>query len=108
MNTIKTEIEIPTETIEELKRYTLDSILLDDEIPKDIKRAITQAIAKHIESSPEWEKIALEIVKEVESRKSEIIKSIADRMVSQISKGINHAASQVIQQLSSKLSNTRF
>ena len=105
---VTVEIEIPVEAIESLKRYTLDSLMLEGEVPHDIKRAITKAIGEHLEASPEWEKIAAMIVAEVESRKEEVVKSIADRMVSQISQGVNHAASQVVQQLGSKLKSTRF
>lgn len=105
---VAVEIEIPVEAIESLKRYTLDSLMLEGEVPHDIKRAITQAIGKHVEASPEWEKIAAAIVAEVESRKKEVVKAIADRMVSQIAQGVNHAASQVVQQLGMKLKSTRF
>lgn len=107
-NDVTVEIQIPVEAIESLKRYTLDSLMLEGEVPHDIKRAITSAIGKHVEASPEWERIAAAIVAEVESRKDEVVKAIADRMVAQISQGVSHAASQVVQQLGTKLKNTRF
>lgn len=105
---VAVEVEVPVETIESLKRYTLDSLMLEGDVPREIKYAITKALAGHIESSPEWEGIAAMIVAEVESRKEEIVKSIADRMVSQISQSVNHAASQVVQQLGTKLKSARF
>ncbi len=106
--TVKVEIEIPVEAIDAMKRYTLDSLMLEGDVPHDIKRAITQAIGKHVEASPEWEKIAAMIVAEVEAQKDHVVKSIADRIVSQLSQGVNHAASQVVQQLGSKLKSVRF
>lgn len=105
---VTVEIDIPVEAIESLKRYTLESLMLEGDVPNDIKRAITQAIGRHVEGSPVWENIASAIVAEVESRKEEVVKAIADRMVSQIAQGVNHAASQVVQQLGTKLKSTRF
>jgi len=106
--TVAVEIALPVDAIESLKRYTLDSLMLDGEVPRDIKHAITKAIASHVETSPAWESISGLIVDEVESRKAEIVKAIADRIVVQVSQGISHAATQVVQQLGTKLKSTRF
>ena len=106
-DTVAVEIDVPKDVIDSLKRYTLDSLMLDGEVPREIKYAIVTGLALKMEGDPLWESIAEAIIGEVESRKGDIVQSIADRITAQLSKGINHAASQLVQKLGEKLKNVR-
>ena len=100
-------VGIPSEAIESLKRYTLDSLMLEGEVPRDIKHAITKAIADHISLSEQWGEIAEAIAKDVESRRDEIVKAISDKIVAQISHGVSHAAARTVQELGTALKSVR-
>lgn len=98
-----------TITAEQLSAMSerLVSRFLADEIPHDIKTAVSKSVAERLTASDEWQKLAQAITDKFAARRDEIAQRICTGMIETMSRGIVSACEESIRELSKRMSSLR-
>lgn len=80
---------------------------LIDEMPHDVRQAISKSVAEKLTQSDEWQKLADAIATKFEARRDEIAQRIVTGMVETMSKGIIDACRESVTALADRMSKLR-
>lgn len=103
---METQVTITADQLAAMSDSLIRRWLVDD-IPHDVRIAISSTVADKLKASDEWQKLASAIADKFQSRRDEIAQRIVTGMVETMSRGIVEACRESVGELSKRMSNIR-
>lgn len=100
------EVKITAEQLSAMSDRLVSKWLMD-EIPHDVRGAISAAVAEKLKASGEWQALADAIAVKFELRRDEIAQRIVTGMIETMSRGIVDACRESVSALAERMSKMR-
>jgi hypothetical protein len=100
------EVKITAEQLSAMSDRLVSKWLMDD-IPHDVRGAISAAVAEKLKASGEWQALADAIAAKFEARRDEIAQRIVTGMIETMSRGIVDACRESVTALAERMSKMR-